>query len=181
MITNVVQACDVFDMIKQRFNREPVQVSNFANRTFYSASGLSAQNNTWIWRPDMEIPEIQAVPSASIRFPLFFGAFEITVGNDDPVTASVANSFLIINNAIVQNIAFNTNTYNLQGGAIIRYGNGTFAGRPFPLAGIVEDWFSPYPQLFITPYLSIQEFTDGGGAIFLNANISFNGFRIDMS
>lgn len=181
MITNVLQACDVFEIIKQRFNRTPLQVSNFANRTYYTASGLSAQNNNWIWRPDMILPEIQAAPSASIEFPLYFGAFEITVGNDDPVTSSSNNSFLIFSNSIVQNIAFATNTYNLQAGLIQRYGNGAFAGRPFPLPGIVEDWFTPYPQFFLTPYLSIDEFTDGTGSIFLNANISFNGFRVDMS
>jgi hypothetical protein len=69
--------------------------------------------------------------------------------------------------------------YNLQGGTIQRYAAGTFAGRAFPDPGILDDWFS-FPRLLFSPWLSIQEFTDATGAIFVNADISFQGFRIDM-
>lgn len=179
MINYPWKPCDVFDLVKTRYNWTPVKVETFASRTYYSASGLSSQNNVYYWRPNEEIFTLGAANSSLVN-PLFFGQFEIQIGNEDPVTASSANSYLIFTNPILQNINLSVPFYNLQQGTFQRYGVGTFAGRAFPAPGIVDDFRLYSPGMFFAPYLVIQEFTDGSGSIFINANISFSGFRIDM-
>jgi len=171
--------CDVYDLIKTRYNWTPTRVETFSNRTYYNATGLSSQNNINVWRPNEEIFSIGA-PSSSLEFPLFFGALDIQVGNNDPVGSSVANAYLIITNGVLQNINLSVPFYNIQAGTLQRYGIGTFAGRTFPGAGIVNEWNNEQPLLMCAPFITIEEFTDGTGAIFVNADISFSGFRIDM-
>jgi hypothetical protein len=172
------RACDVFELIQNRYDWTPKRVESFSNRTFYNASGLSSQNNQYVWRPNTELPVVGA-PSTALTFPLFFGVYQILVGNDDPVSTSSANSFLIFTAPVLQNINKSIPFYNTQAGTVQRYGVGTFAGRAFPAPGIVEDWFS-FDRLLLAPWLSIQEFTDGTGSIFVSVEISFSGFRIDM-
>jgi len=173
------QPCDVFDLINNRFGWTPVKVETFANRTYYNATGLSSQNNINVWRPNEEIFSIGA-PSSSLKFPLFFGTLDIQIGNSDPVGSSIANAYLIITNAVLQNINLSVPFYNLQAGTLQRYGIGSFAGRAFPAAGIVNEWNNEQPLLMLSPFITIEEFTDGTGAIFAEANLSFSGFRIDM-
>ena len=173
------QPCDVFELVKARFNRTPVQVQHWSNRTYYNSTGLSSQNNFIYWRPDSELPVVGA-PSSSIENPLFFGVYELQIGNEDPITSSIANAFWLCYNSILENINPAGPFYNSSGGTVQRYGIGTYAGRTFPAPGIVDDYVSYSPRMMFIDYFGFQEFTDGTGAIYLTVDISFSGFKIDM-
>lgn len=178
IITNVFQSCDVIELVKSKFNRAPKRVETFASRTYWGSGGMSNQSQTWTWRPNAPIP-VLGTPSASIEYPLFFGALRVQAGNLDTLAVSGANSFVYLNNYVTTDILLPPiDAYNTQAGTVKVYGVGTFAGSPFPAQSIADDFITTV--MLFGPYVQIQAFADATGVIWLDYTFDFSGFRIDM-
>lgn len=176
MLNSVLRSCDVRDIIKLRYNWEPIRVEDYYNRTQFTLNLLSSQSNTYTWRPDEIEPSLSA-PSTSIQFPLFLGTFDFLISNENQVNTSLANSYVILGGYNLQNIVLSGPFYNLLGETWKAYGIGTYPGATFPTQRQNEELLN---ISCLTPYIDLTALTDGTGAIYLSVFVTFQGFKITM-
>ena len=168
------------EFIYKRYNREPLEVNPWASNIQIALNNTSNQNLQYIWRPDRAV-DSSGVISASIQYPLFFGSYDVMFVNEDSVFANQPNGYAIFYEPVVSDIPL-LNFYNYLSKPLKTYGIGTFAGSAFPAYGLPE-FLSTGNQgnMLLGPFLEMDLFTDGTGAVSLNAYIYFSGFRAIMA
>ena len=170
--------CDVLEILKQRFKITPVRIEPWTNQVIIVMNAVTNQSKNFTWRFDRPVQDGGAVTS-NISFPFFIESLELNVYNDDPLQASIANTYVSISNPIIETI---DNNYNYINELIQRYGVGTFAGSPFPAAAIVENnQFFNRPIDICAPFITVDAYADLGGAIYLSLSAKFQGYLISLS
>lgn len=174
----LLNECDVEKIIKDRFKVSPLRVEKWFSSAIIKANAVSSQSNVYTWRYEKDV-QISGSVFATKNFPFFIGHTTMQCYNEDPIGASIANSFAVVNDTILDSIE---QFYNYTSRQMIRYGVGTYAGHAFPDPAdneFVNEQNNPW--FTMGPFAQVQIFTDAGGAVFLTVNLTFEGFKIYLS